>query len=428
MEYISQRNVEIKYQYEIGEKVINFGRNIEIIDREIRLQPRVKNGKQYIQKSKYYKYKCLNCGNEDWIYEYSLGEHMHCGCNACCVPPRKIVVGVNDITTTAVWMVKYFPDGANEAKRYTKYSKEKVDFICPDCGKIHNRSIKDVCSAKTLSCICNDTISYPNKYMYNLLEQLKLDFQCEKSFDWSDKKRYDFYFEYNGNPIIVEMNGAQHYVHPISNNGRTLDEEKSNDIYKEKLAYENGIKHYYSIDCSKSNGEYIKDSIICSNLLSVLHISAEHIDWDKIDEMATSNFTKIICIYKRDNPNLALTDIATHFRISAKSVLEKVKLGKKFGWCDYDVKESRQIKESQKRVEHGSKPVYCTTNDMYYRSSSDAEKEMSTKSKRFFARQIRKSIQRGQNYLGHKFTYITREEFNYAKEHYPNKTIGAMFL
>lgn len=428
MTCISRRKIDIKYQREIGDKVTTFGRNLEIIDREIRTQIKSKNGNQYNHNAKYYKYKCLNCGNEDWIYEYALGENMHCGCNACCSPPKKVVVGVNDITTTAKWMIKYFPNGIAEAERYTKYSNEIVNFVCPDCGKIHTRRIKDVCAAKSLSCICSDNISYPNKYMYYLLDQLKLNFQCEKSFSWSDNKRYDFYCEYANKTIIIEMNGAQHYIRSINDKSRTLDEEKSNDIYKENLAKNNGIDFYFSIDCKKSDSEYIKDSIIESGLLSVFHISDNEIDWNKIDESATSNFTKTICAYKNNHPDLALTDIADVFKIAPKTVLEKVKIGKKFGWCDYDINESRKIKESQQRIDHGSKPIYCITNGIYYRSSSDAEKALSTDKQNFFARQIRKSIQRGQNYLNHKFTYITREEFNAAKERYPDKTVGDKFV
>lgn len=423
-----QRNVPVKFQREIGDIVTSFGRNIQIIDREIRPKTMYKNGNPFVGKTKYYKYKCLNCNNEDWIAEYTLGEHMHCGCNACCDPPKKVVVGVNDISTTAKWMVKYFQSGIEEAQKYTKCSNKYVDFICPDCGKKHRRRIKDVYAAKTLSCICSDSISYPNKYMYNFLEQLNIDFMCEKSFNWSDKRKYDFYFVYYGNTIIIEMNGLQHYVSKFKHSARTLEEEQANDIYKEKLAKENKVDYYFSIDCRNSDCNYIKNSIVNSDLLKILHITKDDIDWDNIAEIAASNFTKRICIYKTNHPELALSDIAEIFRISPKTVLDKVKIGATFGWCSYDVKESRQIKESQQRIEHGAKPIYCSTNDMYYRSSHDAEKALSTDERTFFSRQIRKAIQRGHNYLNHKFAYISREEFNEAKEHYPEKTVGNKFV
>ena len=98
----------LKFQRAIGDKVDTFDRNLIIIDREIRPKIAHRNGKPYNVKQKFYKYRCLDCGNEDWSVEYALGEKMHCGCNACCYPPRKVVAGVNDVATTAPWMVKYF--------------------------------------------------------------------------------------------------------------------------------------------------------------------------------------------------------------------------------------------------------------------------------------------------------------------------------
>ena len=38
---------------------------------------------------------------------------------ACC-SNSVVVEGINDIPTTAPWMVDYFPGGYEEAKRYTK--------------------------------------------------------------------------------------------------------------------------------------------------------------------------------------------------------------------------------------------------------------------------------------------------------------------
>ena len=87
-----------------------------IIDRKYVDNVRFKDGKRYNEHRKYYKYKCLNCNNEDWVIEYTLNDSQHCGCNACCYPPKKLVQGINDIATTNPWMIKYFdnPDDAND--------------------------------------------------------------------------------------------------------------------------------------------------------------------------------------------------------------------------------------------------------------------------------------------------------------------------
>ena len=183
----------------------------------------------------------MNCGNEDWVFEYSLSSKQNCGCNVCCMPPRKLVAGINDIATTTPWMTKYFSN-PSDSKKYFKFSKEKVDMRCPDCGRNHkNIRIGNVYKNKKLSCPCNDGWSYPNKFMYSLLEQLEIDFEIEKVFDWSNKRKYDDYIEYNGLKIITEQHGQQHYHKQFNKNSRTLEEEKENDKYKYQLAIENGI-------------------------------------------------------------------------------------------------------------------------------------------------------------------------------------------
>ena len=102
--------------------------------------------------------------------------------------------------------------------------------------------------------------------------------------------------------------------------------------------------------------------------------------------------------------------------------------GKEYGWLDYDVKSVVETKISDGLIDRHQKPIYCVTNDTYYRSASEVAKSLSTTDKSFYSRQIRKSIERGGTYFNHKFTYITREEFNNAKTHYPEKAVGNLFL
>ena len=103
------------FKYDIGHTFTTFGRNLEIIDREYRSKDKVKNGKTYSANEKWYFYRCNVCGNEEWIYEYCLGDYMKTGCNVCGNARKKVAKGVNDISTTAPWMLKYFvnPEDAN---------------------------------------------------------------------------------------------------------------------------------------------------------------------------------------------------------------------------------------------------------------------------------------------------------------------------
>lgn len=416
-----------KFKYSIGDTITTHGRNLLIIDREYRQKIGYKNEKSYNINQKYYKYMCLNCGNEDWILEYSLSGNRHYGCNACCTPPRKVVKGVNDITTTAPWMVKYFKCGEDEAAQYMKYNNTKIEMVCPDCGRIHIKSPYLVYAAGTLSCPCSDGWSYPNKFMYTLLEQIGVNFRAEKHFEWSDGKIYDDYIEYNNLKIITEQHGIQHYKE-CGNLVRTLEEERENDLYKYNLAMENGIDYYFTINASESNMEYIKNSIILSVLLKLLNVDAENIDWNKCAEFATSNLAKNICVYKNENPEITLREIAKIFHVGYNTVLKCIKIGNKYGWCNYQMLDDYKMKLDKGQIDRGQKPVFCETNGMYYRTANDAAKHLTTDELSFRPRQIRTSISRGSKYFGYKFSFITQKQFNKVKSESPSKVVGDYFV
>lgn len=112
------------FKIEIGQSFKGDKRDITIIDREYREE---KHGRSLVN-SKYYKYKCNNCGNEDWMLESGIQKGN--GCNTCCNPPRKIVLGINTVWDTDRWMCDL---GVSEedAKRYTRSSSQEVEVTCP---------------------------------------------------------------------------------------------------------------------------------------------------------------------------------------------------------------------------------------------------------------------------------------------------------
>jgi hypothetical protein len=77
------------------------------------------------------------------------------------------VKGINDIKTTAPWMVKYFYN-EKEAEAYTKSSRNKIKIKCPDCGRTKDNkvSISSIYYKKSISCICSDKTSYPEKFIF----------------------------------------------------------------------------------------------------------------------------------------------------------------------------------------------------------------------------------------------------------------------
>ena len=416
------------FKYKVGEIIKDDKRQLEIIDTFYIPKQKHKNGKPFISNEKWYKYKCLKCGNVDTIIEDSLYSGK-CGCNACCTPPKKIVKGINDISTTAPWMMQYIVD-EEYIYNNSKYSKNKTTMKCPDCGRVYIKSAMQVCANHGLTCACKDSWSYPNKYIYSLLEQLGVDFEPEKIFEWSDNRRYDIYLNHNGIDIIVEMFGLQHYKEIYLNKiGRSFDDEVENDVMKKSIAEENGIKHYFIIDSSVSESLFIKQSIIDSGLLQLLNVSEQDIDWDECDCFATSNLHKSICEYHESNPCDNLESLAKHFRVSKRTIRDAIEKGLKNGWCSKSPTETHNIRVKNGMVNRGQKPIYCITNDMYFSCASIACNILSNiDGTEYSSRPLRKSIDRNQRYKNYKFKFISREEFNKAKSEFPDKCFGNFFV
>lgn len=418
-----------EFKYNIGDKVDTFGRNLVIIDRKYVDKVRFKNDKQYNVHKKYYKYKCLNCNNEDWTIESTLSGSQHCGCNACCQPPKKLVKGINDIATTNPWMIKYFKN-PDDTSKYLKFSKEKKDMVCPDCKRIHkNIRIYDVYRNRGLNCPCSDGWSYPNKFMYSLLEQLGVDFEAEKFFDWSDNRKYDDYIEYNGLKIITEQHGQQHYFKQFNKNSRTLKEEKENDKYKYQLAIKNGIDKYFVIDSSISSLTHMKNSILKSGFLSLFNKTVSDINWNICDEFATSNLAKKICVYKENNPDITIREISKLFHIAYTTTLDYIKKGTKLGWCSYQLFDDLRMLRKQNKTVSCEIPIHCISTNEYYRSTNLFVSTYEEKyGKHLQARNIRSVCQGNRNHVNNlQFEYITQEEFNNIKLETPELVIGDFF-
>ena len=197
---------EIKWKHNINDKIKDEKRDLTIIDREARVTCiSSKKGSSYI-KIIWYKYHCNKCGNEDWIREGDLDrKNEGRGCNACCNPPQKIVLGINTIWDKARWMVDSFGVSEQDAKTHTPCSDDKVKVKCPHCGNTKEIIIRNLYYRERIGCICSDGISYPEKFMYSLLKQLEIKFIHHKTFNWSQNKEYDFYLpDYNA---IIETHG-----------------------------------------------------------------------------------------------------------------------------------------------------------------------------------------------------------------------------
>lgn len=296
---------------------------------------------------KYYNYRCTKDGYEGHIRESHLATNH--GCPVCA---NKIVLkGHNDIATTNPNLANLFCN-KDDAYLYTEFSNKYANFKCPRCGHQVCSKINYI-ATYGLSCKkCGDGISYPNKFVYNFVEQVstlhsmrgqQLMFQPEKNFKWSTnvehenknlsgRKMYDMYiYDYN---IIIENHGNYHYKESYFNkkSNRSLEDVQENDKIKMNLAIENGIQndHYIVLDCYESNMDYIKNSIMSSNLPTLLHFSEHDIDWNQCDKFATSSRVYEAC----EHWNNGIKDckqIASIMKMDKSTIRRYIKNGQKLG-------------------------------------------------------------------------------------------------
>jgi len=359
-----------KFKIEIGEHIKDNKRNLTIIDKVVKKKISSKGRERY---ELWYKYKCNKCGwDEGWVEEKSL-VYQQTGCSCCCIFPRVVVQGINDIPTTAPWMVKYFQGGYDEAKLYNKSSDKSIIPICPDCGNIKDKlmSINTIYNEHSIGCkYCGDNYSYPNKFGLNLLEQLNIEFEYEFSPDWIKPRRYDFYFELNDKKYILEMDGNFHYTDNLMN-GDSVDEVIIIDKYKDNSAKEHNII-VIRIDCRESDLDYIKNNILYSKLNDLFDLS--NINWLKCEEFALSNLCKKVCEIKNNNFNISTYDISKILKINRGVVIKYLKKGSKLDWCIYNAKEE-MIKSGEatgKKVEifkdNVSLGIFKSCNDLEIQS------------------------------------------------------------
>lgn len=292
-------------------------------------------------------WKCqCECGNIIIATGNSLrsGNTKSCGCYS----KEKLKKRNDDyIQERNLWETR--PDIAKmllneeDGYKYCSGSHQKVDWICPGCKSvIHNKKI-NTAVRYGLSCPkCSDGISYPNKFIYNIINQIKtiyqnkhidFDFKTEATFEWADDKFYDMYIEFNNKKIIVEMHGIQHYKETHRKGARTLKEEQDNDKLKHKLALKNGIDHYITIDCRESNIDFIKRNILNSGLLELLNISEIDIDWLECDRFSTHSRVIEACKLWNDEIR-SCSKIAEIMGLSETTIYKYIKKGKAIGLVD----------------------------------------------------------------------------------------------
>ena len=307
------------------------------------------------------KCKCKIDGYEWETIPYRLRKAT-VGCPVCL--NQVVLLGINDMWTTNPELAKLLAN-PEDGYKYTQCSNKKVDWKCPNCGNIiKDRYINNIKNQGLHCNKCSDGISYPEKIMISVLNQLNVKFntQLNKStFVWCTKYKYDFYVPSIN--CIIETHGIQHYEQ--SPRGRSLDEEQENDKFKEKLAKENGINNYIVIDARYSDLEYIKNNILNSKLSQVFDLS--NINWKLCYEFTLTNLIKYVCcIWNNITHNIL--EIVKMTNLARNTITNYLKTGSKLDWCNYNSKEQMKLngRINGSKSHNGIKKVICiTTNKIF---------------------------------------------------------------
>jgi len=298
---------------------------------------KIHNNKYDYSKTKYINHKTkviIICPIHGEFYQSPINHKNSGGCPKCGnykISIKKITPNGNSIRDVRPDLIKYLKY-ESDADKFTYGSNHIVKLICPNCGNEKDVIVSNLSSQGFYCNICSDGISIPEKFGINLLKQLNVDFETQKSFKWSNKKRYDFYIPSIN--LIIESHGIQHYIE--SPRGQSLNKEIANDKIKYELAINNRIKleDYIIVDCRKSNLEYLKKEY--SNQLKPF-FNLDFINWNLIWLKCHKSIVfEIWEAWNKRNKDETIVIIANKFKLSSVTIRNYLKNGNKFGKCKYD--------------------------------------------------------------------------------------------
>lgn len=303
------------------------------------------NDKKYIthkngKKSRGYDVTCQICKYHFDILESTLDQMG--GCSVC--SHHKVLKGYNDMWTTNQELASMLAN-PEDGYLYAEKSNKKLDWRCPDCEYIIKDKSPATVEAQGLACPkCSDGVSYPNKFMFNVLIQLNEDFVPEKKFDWCVFKKYNsnqntyglYDFVIKNKKLIIEMDGGLNHKDgkAYKNDERIMKEALYKDNMKDVLAKQNGYK-VIRIDCKyfdiKDRKQKCIDGILSSDLNELYDLSI--VNWDIAHTYGLKSKVYEVC--KLYNDGLLANQICEHVKLSLTTVCNYLQQGNESGLCKY---------------------------------------------------------------------------------------------
>ncbi len=303
------------------------------------------DSKKIVKKScSYLRVICLYCKKEYDIAYTSL--YRNNLCKYCC----------NSIENSFYYKfpnLELYDNDLNLVDSKILHSNSNKNFFikCEKCGNLSSNmhKLSNINQHGHYSCkSCSDGVSYPNKFMNNLLTMLNINYKAEltrKTFEWCENYRYDFYIP--SFKMIIEMDGD-------IGHGRDTDFIDGDlsiyiDNKKDELAKKNGFK-VIRVNCRyismSGRFEYIKAEII--KALSDI-FDLKNVDWNLINEKSLES--KMVKSWELWNKNISIPEISKELNISEGCVRRYLNEGNKIKKCIYDG--GKEISKSNRKRNFG---------------------------------------------------------------------------
>lgn len=187
----------------------------------------------YVKSSENIRWQCDKYENHIWLATpNNVLKENGTRCPYCA--GNKVLKGFNDLWTTHPEIAAHLED-KDIGYKMSYSSHHRPNFICPRCGcLIHNVGAFDVIRYGFVCPCCSDGVSYPERFISNMLRQLKMPYKHDGKFNWSGLKRYDFYIK--DLSLIIETHGEQHY-NKDKQWGDSIVDQQANDEYKKRISY-----------------------------------------------------------------------------------------------------------------------------------------------------------------------------------------------
>lgn len=235
---------------------------------------------------------------------------------------------------------------------------DKADFYCQQCGKIvRQKSIKNVHKRRQVPCpYCVNSVSYPERYVMTLLEQMQVSFVHQYTVRFTQNGRnthykYDFYDRERG--LVIETHGQQHYEPGTFERigGHTLEEIQRIDAEKARYATQVLRLNYVELDCRRSDPNWIRREAV--KKLSFYPLDT--VDWEAVRQSA--NKSVVLQIIELSKQGYTQSQIGKIVHMSAATVCLKLRKAQKDGLYDgvtprllRSQENKRLQKEKQERI------------------------------------------------------------------------------